>query len=581
MSIANIIESMRTNLANAYSSIEARGAKMPEEKNLENLAATINTLPEGGGSSEGGDAIINGLVESYYVYAGENINAGDFVKFAQGVMGSVEIETTETATEPIFLSGDGEGGFPLQSSTWHKYKINFIPLTETKIFIGMATYSTRSVFVMQFNDDGTITLGTKITVGQSAEAPEVLERISDNMVFAYHLTPYGANNANVEDDYFNIYRIDGTTIVKYVIKNDKTEGLVNYSESVASLKLDDHHVLLIGNLTSNEVSPLLVTFADDYSDITWSNSMVTMNNITLAHYYDTYNRCFQMSNNRVLLLTEGYTAAQGFLFEVTTDKITYLKTFSGILGNDDYSYRKVQLDDTHILYVYPGDDYQVHGCIYTLNSDNTLTKGEDYQLTTKELIEMTEGTTENGHEMYSGSWISQFGVAKNPFDNTILIVYAHNYTSYDYDDDIYLANESQMYHSICQVNDDYSLSIVYENQETNLVPSLTGFGAQAQVLVYFIGIPSSQNFVLVYDEIYDLEWPEDCEEYDSKWQCLHINNDYTIEPSYVNGGTRLMYETQVKKATTIPFDGIAKTSGVGGDDTAHKDQIEIYTLDKE
>jgi hypothetical protein len=37
------------------------------------------------------------------------------------------------------------------------------------------------------------------------------------------------------------------------------------------------------------------------------------------------------------------------------------------------------------------------------------------------------------------------------------------------------------------------------------------------------------------------------------------------------------YETQVRKVTTGQFDGIAKTSGEGGDDTGHKDIVSIWT----
>ncbi len=38
------------------------------------------------------------------------------------------------------------------------------------------------------------------------------------------------------------------------------------------------------------------------------------------------------------------------------------------------------------------------------------------------------------------------------------------------------------------------------------------------------------------------------------------------------------YETQLRKVTTAQFDGIAKTSGEGGDDTGHKDVVSIWTL---
>lgn len=38
------------------------------------------------------------------------------------------------------------------------------------------------------------------------------------------------------------------------------------------------------------------------------------------------------------------------------------------------------------------------------------------------------------------------------------------------------------------------------------------------------------------------------------------------------------YETQVRQVTTGQFDGVAKTSGTGGDDTGHNDKVGIYTL---
>ena len=37
-------------------------------------------------------------------------------------------------------------------------------------------------------------------------------------------------------------------------------------------------------------------------------------------------------------------------------------------------------------------------------------------------------------------------------------------------------------------------------------------------------------------------------------------------------------ETQVRKATTSDIYGVAKTSGVGGDETGHKDMVKIYTI---
>lgn len=50
MAISDTISSMRTNLQNAYSSLESKGAEIPENKNIENLSATIDGIQTGGGS---------------------------------------------------------------------------------------------------------------------------------------------------------------------------------------------------------------------------------------------------------------------------------------------------------------------------------------------------------------------------------------------------------------------------------------------------------------------------------------------------------------------------------------------------
>lgn len=42
------------------------------------------------------------------------------------------------------------------------------------------------------------------------------------------------------------------------------------------------------------------------------------------------------------------------------------------------------------------------------------------------------------------------------------------------------------------------------------------------------------------------------------------------------GNSTQEYEQQVRKTTTSQFDGIAKTSGVGGDSTSHNDKIKVY-----
>lgn len=50
---AEILQSIHTNLSNAYTSLENKGATLPEKKNFENLASSIDSIETGGGSGSG------------------------------------------------------------------------------------------------------------------------------------------------------------------------------------------------------------------------------------------------------------------------------------------------------------------------------------------------------------------------------------------------------------------------------------------------------------------------------------------------------------------------------------------------
>ena len=47
MSIANTIQSMETNIGNAYDSAQQKGATIPSDKNLANLSSTIDSIQTG------------------------------------------------------------------------------------------------------------------------------------------------------------------------------------------------------------------------------------------------------------------------------------------------------------------------------------------------------------------------------------------------------------------------------------------------------------------------------------------------------------------------------------------------------
>lgn len=49
MAIADTINSMKTNITNAYNAVQTKGGTIPTNKNLENLSAAINSIEAGGG----------------------------------------------------------------------------------------------------------------------------------------------------------------------------------------------------------------------------------------------------------------------------------------------------------------------------------------------------------------------------------------------------------------------------------------------------------------------------------------------------------------------------------------------------
>lgn len=57
MAIANEIETLKTNITNAYTSISTKGGTIPTNKNTENLSSAIESIPSGGGSILGSKTI--------------------------------------------------------------------------------------------------------------------------------------------------------------------------------------------------------------------------------------------------------------------------------------------------------------------------------------------------------------------------------------------------------------------------------------------------------------------------------------------------------------------------------------------
>lgn len=90
MSISSEINRIKSNIANAYSSIEEKGGILPENQNSDNLAESIDSI------SVGIDNIVNGIIDKFYAYSSD-ITAPAFVQFVSSSPENVFTESTATS----------------------------------------------------------------------------------------------------------------------------------------------------------------------------------------------------------------------------------------------------------------------------------------------------------------------------------------------------------------------------------------------------------------------------------------------------------------------------------------------------
>lgn len=81
MSITSKIIRIQTNIADAYTVAEAKGATMPAVENTENLASTIESITTGGGSSSGEEI-------TAYNYTSKALTQGDWIHYNTTVISS-------------------------------------------------------------------------------------------------------------------------------------------------------------------------------------------------------------------------------------------------------------------------------------------------------------------------------------------------------------------------------------------------------------------------------------------------------------------------------------------------------------
>ena len=202
---------------------------------------------------------------------------------------------------------------------------------------------------------------------------------------------------------------------------------------------------------------------------------------------------------------------------ITTSTATQLSTTS----NSGYAISTALLENNKVFVSHRIGSYTLYGMICAING-TTITKGTDT------LIKQDTNT----------ATVISYSSALTLPSGKILVVYKYN--------------GHYLYSVICSVS---NTTITLLNSKQLSDDTYSGYLAEAILLNNKIIVSHSMNSnYYLYAQIF-------CED--------EINNVLTNEIVDVN------YEQQVTLATEPSFDGIALSSGVGGDDTGHNEQVKI------
>ena len=444
---------------------------------------------------------LNDVIEEFkYAYKGQQIKAGDFVNYIEGVAGKVDYGKSENTL--------------INSSSDTGYAISAVELDENRVFIAHSYGSSYYLYGVVVTINGvTITVGTdtQLTSTKNAGYEISAVKLEENKVFIAHSydTNYYLNSV--------VCTISGTTITK---GTDTQLSSTQYSGMCISIKL------------------------------------LPNGNVFIAHSYSTNYNLYG-----IIATIDGTTIKTG------SDKL-----LNSVYGGFAISTELLPSGNVFIAYNYSSNNYRLYAMVVTING-TTVTAGTDTTLTT---------TVQSGYE-----------ISTQLLDNGNVFI-AHTYSSSQYlygmicsisETTITTGTDTQMHSSKSRFistallnngnvfiarsdGSDYRLDAIIAMIEgttitagtnTDLISTVGYTGHTTSLLLLqngtiFIAHSQSGSTPSLYAQI---------------WGIDEANNIPTNEIVITE------YEQQVTLATEPPFDGIALSSGIGGDDTGHNQQVKI------
>lgn len=536
MSLANIIRNMQTHLNDAYDALEEKGATIPEAKNLNNLATTVQSVTTGaGGGSEGGGSTggleIDGIIEQYYVYAGENISAGTFIEFIRGIANKDSFEGEEFATTPVGITSETSYG-PGEDNC--DYVTPVLLDDGQRVFISFADGAGQTAGRILKFENGAITYGNKYVICSNSKYKLKLAALSGGRVFAF----------KAYSDYYYLLGTNDMTISQ--ISRGEVQGNTGVADEVTVLKIDDSHIFVTYNYmysssTSQTWGAKVITIAEDGTMTENATPGTSSNGSSSPHF------SMNLGNNIIghALMGLGY---------LTTWDISHPDTkierpsnnMSGIIPKASYG-DICQIDEIHFLCVYNTSTGELRARMLTV-VEKTLAPSNDFII-----AEDVSDYTLCACELI-------------PNTTNVLVIY----TVLD-DEECPIGIRGAVLDCAGGI-----VNSVLTDTDLNITTDIYNWWGEKLQLISLEN--NSNNFMLFFGgTLTDDEGAavDNC----AVAQCLYVDHKTNeVRTAYSTSSMTVTYETQVRPVTKAPFYGVAKTSGVGGDDTGHNDMIEVYTL---
>ena len=457
---------------------------------------------------------IQGIIDDYYAYAGENISAGDFVEFVNGI-------ASRTATTSSIKS----------FSSYSPKSIGITLIDEDKFLIAyvIPNSSKYKCCAKVGTISGiTITLGTEYTIADTASDVAVISVDTNKCIIvytsSYDIYGVGCSIADTAITKGNLASLGTGSSSAHC--NNPT--LVNMTTSKAVLSYNKNNSAYVVVITLN-TSTLALSVKSNTIQPTgysvWGN--VSICEITFTGYedYPCYLLLGRDTNNNLGILVP--------IMITSNNTVGYITTPYTFFNGSSYYQKACQIapDKYFIMFIDAVSGVYIGKAVicYKPSSGNTLSFGNVYTF------------YNSGGGVYNNS-TSLLAIE----ENKVLLIYTTRT-----DDSPSKADNIKM--QIATINNNEitfgTTNSMGSTGSASLYPQLTKIEDNTILVAY------NHNSTYGYSRLYNCE-------------------GNTPVPNFYN----YTYETQVRKVTTPQFDGIAQTSGSGGSDTGHNQQVEVLTI---